>query len=199
MKILLATENKGKLKEFQALFEPTGHSLVSLADYDVPQAEETGQTSVENALLKARNASYATQLPCLADDSGLAVNALNGQPGIYSARYALDELKPDLSQDDANNKKLLREMQAHTNRRAHFYCALVLLRHTDDPAPLIATGQWQGHLATQPSGHNGFGYDPLFIDNATGKTAATLTADEKHSRSHRGLAWKVLAPQLDNL
>ena len=115
MKILLATENKGKLKEFQALFEPTGHSLVSLTDYDVPQAEETGQTFVENALLKARNASYATQLPCLADDSGLAVNALNGQPGIYSARYALDELKPDLSQDDANNKKLLRDCLLYTS------------------------------------------------------------------------------------
>ena len=199
MKILLATENKGKLKEFQALFEPTGHKLVSLADYDVTQAEETGQTFVENALLKARNASYATKLPCLADDSGLAVNALNGKPGIYSARYALDEIEPGSSQDHANNKKLLREMHMHTDRRAHFYCALVLLRHADDPAPLMATGQWQGHIATQASGQNGFGYDPLFIDKTTGITAATLTADEKHSRSHRGLAWKVLAPQLEGL
>ena len=199
MQILLATENPGKLKEFQRLFAATDHSLVSLAEFSVEQAEETGETFVENALLKARNASEATGLPCLADDSGLSVAALNGQPGIYSARYAADQASASVSQDEANNAKLLRAMQSQSNRRAHFYCALVLLRHAADPAPLIATGQWHGTIATVPAGSNGFGYDPLFIDDATGATSASLSPDDKHARSHRGLAWQTLAPQLHNL
>jgi len=203
VQVLLATENAGKLKEFRSLFAATQHSLVSLAEFSVQQADETGQTFVENALLKARNASAATGLPCLADDSGLSVQALDGRPGIYSARYAandpINSEQADLSQDEANNAKLLREMAAQTDRRAHFYCALVLLRHAKDPAPLIATGQWHGNIGTAPAGRKGFGYDPLFIDETSGKTAASLTAEEKHARSHRGLAWKVLAPQLTNL
>jgi len=199
VQILLATENTGKLKEFRRLFAATKHNLVSLSEFSVQQADETGQTFVENALLKARNASDATGLPCLADDSGLSVAALDGQPGIYSARYALSDQRAELSQDEANNAKLMREMEQQSDRRAHFYCALVLMRHPADPAPLIATGQWHGNIGTSASGENGFGYDPLFIDNATGKTAASLTPEEKHARSHRGLAWQVLAPQLANL
>jgi len=203
VQILLATENAGKLKEFRSLFAATEHTLVSLSEFSVQQADETGQTFIENALLKARNASAATGLPCLADDSGLSVAALDGKPGIYSARYASDhqtgEKKAGVNQDDANNAKLLRAMEQQTDRRAHFYCALVLLRHAADPAPLIATGQWHGSIGNALLGDNGFGYDPLFIDNATGKTSASLTKEEKQSRSHRGLAWQLLAPQLANL
>jgi len=203
VRIVLATENAGKLKEFRSLFASQEHSLVSLSEFTVQQAEETGQTFIENALLKARNASEATGLPSLADDSGLAVTALDGRPGIYSARYALpdesDRKSTNLSQDDRNNAKLLVEMAQQTDRRAHFYCALVLLRHAADPAPLVATGQWHGTIGTAPAGDNGFGYDPLFVDNATGKSAASLSADEKHARSHRGLAWQALAPQLASL
>jgi len=199
VQIVLATENVGKLKEFQALFEGTDHSLVSLADFAVEQAEETGQTFVENALLKARNAASATGLPCLADDSGLAVAALNGAPGIYSARYAGPGPHEPQTQDQANNSKLLQALAGAQDRRAHFYCALVLLRTADDPAPLVATGAWHGHIATAPSGTNGFGYDPLFVDANSGNTAATLTPEEKHTRSHRGRAWQVLQPQLASL
>lgn len=199
MKILLATENKGKLQEFQELFEPTGHTLVSLADFDIEQAEETGQTFVENALLKARNAALATGLPCLADDSGLAVAALNGSPGIYSARYAGKGPHKEPTQDQANNAKLLKALENTEDRRAHFYCALVLLRSAGDPAPLVATGQWHGHIATAPSGTNGFGYDPLFVEASSAVSAANLAPHEKHARSHRGLAWQVLQPQLASL
>ena len=203
MKILLATENNGKLREFQTLFSSTNHSLVSLADFQIEQAEETGQTFIENALLKARNASAATGLPCLADDSGLSVAALNGEPGIYSARYAKEAAGGQplgkREQDAANNQKLLRAMNSQTDRRAHFYCALVLLRHASDPAPLIATGQWHGTISSEEIGSNGFGYDPLFIDDATGISSASLESHEKHERSHRGLAWKILEPQLSTL
>lgn len=199
MKILLATENQGKLREFQALFATTEHTLVSLADVKVEQAEETGQTFVENALLKARCAAEATGLPCLADDSGLAVAALDGAPGIYSARYAGPGPHEEASQDSANNAKLLATLGNTDDRRAHFYCALVLLRSANDPAPLVATGQWHGNIGRAPSGDNGFGYDPLFIDATSGTTAARLSPDEKHARSHRGLAWQVLLPQLAGL
>lgn len=199
MQIVLATENSGKLKEFQALFESTAHTLISLAEFSVEQAEETGQTFVENALLKARNASLATGLPCLADDSGLAVAALGGAPGIYSARYAGSGPHGAQTQDQANNAKLLQALNSVQDRRAHFYCALVLLRADQDPAPLIATGQWHGHIATEPSGSNGFGYDPLFIDASSGNTAASLAPSEKHARSHRGRAWDVLKQQLASL
>lgn len=199
MEIVLATENSGKLREFQALFAGTGHSLVSLADFDVTQAEETGQTFIENALLKARNAALATGRACLADDSGLAVTALGGAPGIYSARYAGPGPHSEPNQDSANNARLLHELKTKPNRRAHFYCALVLLRAANDPAPLIATGQWHGRIGDAPSGDNGFGYDPLFIDNTDGISAASLTPEQKHARSHRGLAWRVLEPQLAGL
>ncbi len=199
MKILLATENPGKLREFQELFADTGHTLVSLADFDIEQADETGTTFVENAVLKARNAAQATGLPCLADDSGLAVAALAGAPGIYSARYAGPGPHSESSQDLANNAKLLAALENTEDRRAHFYCALVLLRSANDPAPLVATGQWHGSIGTAPSGSNGFGYDPLFIDATSGATAASLNPDEKHARSHRGRAWQVLQPQLTGL
>ena len=197
MEIVLATENGGKLREFQALFANTDHTLVSLADFSVTQAEETGETFIENALLKARNAAAATGKPCLADDSGLAVATLEGAPGIYSARYARPH--PELTQDQANNQKLLEALAGATDRRAHFYCALVLLRSPNDPAPLVATGQWHGTIAEAPSGTNGFGYDPLFVDVESNQSAASLSAEQKHARSHRGRAWQVLKPQLAGL
>ena len=199
MEIVLATHNAGKLREFQALFAPTGHSLLSLADFSEEQAEETGLTFAENALLKARHAAELTGLPSLADDSGLSVHALGGAPGIYSARFAGPGPHNEPNQDAANNAKLLRELSNATDRRAHFYCALVLLRSAADPAPLIATGAWHGEIAHAPEGSNGFGYDPLFIDTETGSISATLSAEEKHSRSHRGRAWNRLEPQLGAL
>lgn len=199
MEIVLATENPGKLREFQALFANTEHSLVSLADFQVTQAEETGQSFIENALLKARNAALATGRACLADDSGLAVATLGGAPGIYSARYAGPGPHAEPTQDAANNARLMHELNGKQDRRAHFYCALVLLRTADDPAPLVATGQWHGNIAQVPSGDNGFGYDPLFVEAADGLSAASLSPEQKHARSHRGLAWQVLEPQLVGL
>jgi XTP/dITP diphosphohydrolase len=192
MRILLATQNPGKLREFQAMFG-RAHEIVSLADLVIEQAAETGATFIENALQKARHAAEASNLPSLGDDSGLVVTALNGAPGIHSSRYAGEH-----ADDSANNAKLLREL-TQGDRSAHFYCALVLLRHATDPAPLIATGQWRGSIALTPSGSNGFGYDPLFIDAASGLSAAKLAPTEKHARSHRGNAWRSLSRQLDLL
>ncbi len=169
------------------------HEIVSLADLGIEQAAETGTTFIENALHKARHAAEVSGLASLGDDSGLVVATLNGAPGIYSSRYASEH-----ADDAANNAKLLRKL-THDDRSAHFYCALVLLRHAADPAPLIATGQWRGHIALTPSGSNGFGYDPLFIDAASGLSAAALAPTEKHARSHRGNAWRSLSRQLDLL
>lgn len=203
MHIVLGSENPGKVREFEALLAPYGHKLTSLVDYDFAQAPETGCTFVENALLKARHTAQQTNLPCLADDSGLVVAALNGAPGLYSSRYNSlfdpDGLTDGLSKDAANIARLLNEMHAQTDREAHFYCALVLVRHPLDPAPLIATGQWRGQIAHEPSGDNGFGYDPIFLDATSGKSAADLASDEKRVISHRGIAWRELSNQLDLL
>ena len=203
MRIVLGSANKGKVAEFEALLAPFGHQLTSLADYDFEQAEETACTFIENALLKARHAAEQTGLPCLADDSGLVVAQLDGAPGLYSSRYAGlfdDEFNaPELSQDAANNQRLLQQLAGAENRRAHFYCALALVRTPTDPAPLIATGQWRGSIAQSASGSNGFGYDPLFLDASTGTSAASLTTEEKHAISHRGKAWLELRTQLDLL
>jgi len=203
VRIVLGSANAGKVGEFKTLLAPFNHQLTSLADYDFEQADETASTFVENALLKARHAAHHTGLPCLADDSGLVVAALNGAPGLYSARYAglFDDalIDSNLDQDAANVARLLLELRNVADRRAHFYCALALVRYPNDPAPLIATGQWRGTVAHTASGTNGFGYDPIFLDATTGISAASLAPAEKRSISHRGKAWQALSSQLDLL
>jgi len=190
-KLVIASNNSGKLREFQFLLQPLGIEVLTQAQLGIDEAEEPHQTFIENALAKARHASRLSGLPALADDSGICVNALNGAPGVQSARYAGAP-----KSDERNNEKLLREMQDITDRRAHYYCVLVLLRHADDPQPLIAEGEWHGEIALQPSGDGGFGYDPLFWLPEFGKTSAQLERKQKHAISHRGKALRVLLEKL---
>ena len=190
-KLVLASNNPGKLREFQFLLQPLGIEVLTQAQLGIEEAEEPHQTFIENALAKARHASRLSGLPALADDSGICVDALNGAPGVQSARYAGAP-----KSDERNNEKLLREMQDITDRRAHYYCVLVLLRHADDPQPLIAEGEWHGEIALQPSGDGGFGYDPLFWLPEFGKTSAQLERKQKHAISHRGKALRVLLEKL---
>lgn len=180
--IVVATGNRGKLAEFSQLLGER-FELLSQADLNVTEAEETGLSFVENALLKARNAAAQTGLPALADDSGLCVNALGGAPGIYSARYAGDN-----ANDADNNAKLIASLASEQNRRAHFHCALVFVRHAEDPAPIICEGRWLGDIIDQPRGDNGFGYDPHFYVADLNKTAAELPPADKNRLSHRGQA-----------
>lgn len=189
-KIVVATGNRGKLAEFSQLLG-SQFTLVSQRDLDVEEAEENGLSFVENALIKARNAARQTGLAALADDSGLCVDALGGAPGIYSARYA----GPQAS--DADNNAKLCQALAHTEQRsAHFHCALVLVRHADDPAPIICEGRWQGEILDTPRGDHGFGYDPHFYLAELGRCAAELPATEKNRLSHRGLAVSQLLARL---
>lgn len=193
MKVVLATGNAGKLRELRALLAPYGMEVVPKSDFGIDAPQETGATFTENALLKATHASAASGLPAIADDSGLEVDALDGRPGIYSARYA----GPGATDED-NNHKLLEELGdiplAH--RTARYRCVLVLVRGADDQQPLICEGEWEGHIGFSPKGEGGFGYDPLFIVDASGKTAAELTADVKNRLSHRGQALRELAAAL---
>jgi XTP/dITP diphosphohydrolase len=193
-KLVLASGNAGKLKELAHQLEPLHMEVLSQKDFDVTPVEETGLTFVENALLKAREAARVSGLPALGDDSGLVVDALNGQPGIYSARFA----GPN-ADDAANNALLLRKLEGvpHERRAACFYCCLVLLRHAEDPAPIIATGRWHGHILEAPRGENGFGYDPLFHDAQLGATAAELPISEKARISHRGQAMATLLERIE--
>ncbi len=197
MKIVVATGNAGKLKEFGELFRDTGIALVAQGELSVPEAEETGLSFIENAIIKARNASAATGLAALADDSGLEVEALDGQPGIRSARFSADY--PDGASDANNNDKLLRLLKdvADDRRNARFVCALAYLRHAADPNPLISVGNWQGVILKQPEGAGGFGYDPLFFDPALGSSAAALPAGKKNSVSHRARALAQLRVMLE--
>jgi len=191
MKVILASGNAGKLKEFEAAFADLGIGLIpqpASAEYEV---EESGTTFVENAIIKARHASKLSGLPALADDSGLIVPALNGEPGVYSARYA----GPQANATD-NLNRLLDELQGESDRSAHFYCCLVFMRHHQDPDPLIARGIWQGLIAHTPSGAGGFGYDPVFQVSPDGCTAAELSSVEKQAISHRGQAIQALHPML---
>lgn len=194
-RVVLATGNPGKRRELAALLEPLGMEVVTQTDLGVPEAEEIGLTFVENALLKARNAARHTGLPAVADDSGLEVDALGGDPGIYSSRYA------GASGDDAdaaNNAKLLAALEGvpPERRGAGFRAVVVFLRHADDPAPLIAEGVWRGRIAAAPSGDGGFGYDPLFELPQRGCTSAELDPAEKNRLSHRGQALQKLAEAL---
>ena len=183
--VVLASGNAGKLREFQELLAPLGITLSSQADHEVPEVEETGLTFVENALLKARAAALHTGCPALADDSGLVVDALNGAPGIYSARYAGGH-----ADDAANNRKLLDALRdvPEGQRQAHYWCALVYLRHAEDPAPLIIQCGWKGDILSLARGDGGFGYDPLFWVAEAGMSAAEMSRAEKNRLSHRGRA-----------
>ena len=187
-KLVIASNNPGKLREFQRMLAPLGIEVLTQAQLGISEAEEPHCTFVENALAKARHVSRESGLPALADDSGICVEALGGAPGVLSARYAGDDPKSDVR----NNEKLLREMQGVTDRRAHYYCVLVLVRHADDPQPLIAEGEWQGEIFHEERGEGGFGYDPMFWLPQFGKTAAELTHDEKAQISHRAKALQVL-------
>lgn len=189
--IVLATGNQGKVRELRQLLQPKGFEVVPQSDYVLTSVAETGLTFVENALLKARNACRLTGQPALADDSGLSVNRLHGAPGLYSARYA-----GEAASDQDNIDKLLADLANEEHRLASFHCALVYLRHENDPAPIIAHGQWHGSILREPRGNGGFGYDPVFYDPLLGKAAAELTAEEKAAVSHRGKALKLLMEQL---
>lgn len=186
-KIVLASKNPGKLKEFQAILDPKKYALI-LQDGDTMAPEETGLTFVENALIKARAVCRATGLPAIADDSGLIVPALDGAPGIYSARYASIH-----ATDQENREELLQEIQSISSqkRQAYFHCAIVLLQNENDPVPLIAQASWHGMITDKPQGNNGFGYDALFYLPSLNCTAAELSPEEKNRSSHRAQALQI--------
>ena len=191
-KLVIASNNPGKLREFQFLLQPLGIEVLTQSQLGISEAEEPHVTFIENALAKARHVSLLSGLPALADDSGICVTALGGAPGVLSARYAGDKPKSD----QRNNEKLLRDMQGVADRRAHYYCVLVLLHHADDPQPLIAEGGWHGEIAHEERGDGGFGYDPLFWLPEFGKTSAQLEREQKHAVSHRGKALRVLLQRI---
>ena len=193
MTFVLASNNSGKLREFAPLFESMGLEVVAQRDFAVPDAEETGLSFIENAILKARHAAHATGRPAIADDSGLVVPALGGAPGIYSARYSGGG-------DTDNNAKLLSEMShLRGEDRAAFYVAVIaVVMSVSDPLPIIAEGRWYGNISFELSGTGGFGYDPLFIPESSSCTAAEMSAAEKQTLSHRAKALKALAPKLSN-
>lgn len=190
-KLVIATGNAHKLQEIRVLLEPLGIEVVPQSDFNVPEAAEPHCTFIENALAKARHAARLTGLPALADDSGICVEALGGAPGVISAIYAGEPRS-----DARNNEKLLDAMRDVADRRAHYHCALVLLRHADDPQPLIAEGQWHGVILESPRGEGGFGYDPLFLDTDLQQTVAEISTADKNRVSHRGKALRMLVDKL---
>ncbi|KZV43537.1 Inosine triphosphate pyrophosphatase (ISS) [Dorcoceras hygrometricum] len=196
MKLVLASSNHGKLKEFGALLADSGFEVVPQASLGVDDAEETGLTFVENALLKARHAARATGLPALADDSGLCVDHLGGAPGLYSARYSGGH-----GDAAANNAKLLRALEGvpEARRGAFFIGVLVLLRHAEDPAPLIAEGRWHGRILTEGRGSGGFGYNPVFLPDGYTQSVAEMDDALKNRLSHRGQALARLRERLHEL
>ncbi|AGH43658.1 XTP/dITP diphosphatase [Paraglaciecola psychrophila] len=194
-KIVLATGNKGKVKELAAMLSGLSIEVLPQSDFSVTEVAETGSTFIENAIIKARHASEHTGLPAIADDSGLAVDALGGAPGVYSARYSGDN-----ATDQSNITKLLGLMADVPNdkRQAKFLCVLVYMRHADDPSPIICQGEWCGEIMTEPQGDNGFGYDPIFWVNQQNSSSAQLSSQQKNALSHRGKALKLLLAQLQN-
>lgn len=190
-KLVLASNNPGKLREFAQLLAPLDFEVLPQADFDIPEAEEPHHTFVENALVKARHAARLSGFPALADDSGLCVEALGGAPGVYSARYGGEP-----KSDERNNAKLLAELEGQSNRRAHYACVLVLMRHADDPQPIVVEGEWHGEILTAPRGAGGFGYDPLFLVPEFGCSSAELAAEQKNAISHRGKALQLLIARL---
>jgi XTP/dITP diphosphohydrolase len=193
-KLVIATGNKGKLLEIQQLLAPLSIEVIPQSQLNVPESPEPHCTFIENALAKARNASLHTGLPALADDSGLCLEALDGAPGVHSAYFAGEPRS-----DEKNNAHLLKVLKQHHNRFAYYYCCMVLVRKHDDPQPLIAEGIWSGSILKKPRGSNGFGYDPLFMDNKTGQSVAELPAEIKNKISHRGQAMRKMLLLIENL
>jgi len=191
-KIILASNNKGKIAEFNTMLDGI-YQVVSMSDMQVEEVPETGLTFVENALIKARNASEQSGLPALSDDSGIVVDALNGEPGIYSARYAGNH-----GDDEANTQKLLDKMEdvADGKRTARFWCAIVFVEHANDPTPIIVQRGWEGEILRKKAGDNGFGYDPIFYVPTHGCASAELSPEIKNSISHRGKALVALLEEL---
>lgn len=205
--LVLASSNPGKLREFAALLEPAGIEVISQSQFSIADADEPHGTFVENALAKARHASRLSKLPALADDSGICVRALNGVPGVRSARFAQDasyvegrsidgQLPERQTQDRLNNEKLVALLAGQADRRAHYTCVIVLLRHGEDPEPLIANGAWHGEIIAEPRGSNGFGYDAHFLIPDLELTAAELDPAQKNALSHRGKAMRRLLAAL---
>ena len=190
-KLVLASNNAGKVKEFQALLAPLQLEVIPQGVLGIPSAEEPFNTFVENALAKARHASSASGLPALADDSGICAHALDGRPGVYSARYAGEN-----ANDAANNQKLITELSNQSDRSAHYVCSLVFIKSADDPNPLVVETTWHGVIVDQAKGGNGFGYDPHFFLPELGMTAAELDPAQKNFISHRGQALRELILQL---
>jgi XTP/dITP diphosphohydrolase len=192
-KIVLASGNAGKLREFQQLLSGCGFEVVPQSDFNVSNADETGTTFVENAIIKARHACLQTGLPAIADDSGIEVDALNGRPGVYSARYAGEN-----ANDEANNQKLLQELMGvpTEQRTARYHAMLAYMRHADDPTPILCHGTWEGIILTEPRGAGGFGYDPLFFVPTHNCASAELDKAEKNRISHRGKAMQELLQKI---
>jgi len=194
-RLVIASNNAGKLKELAAILAPLGFETLPQGSLGVPEAEEPHHTFVENALAKARNCARHTGLAALADDSGLCVDALGGAPGVHSAYFAGRHGSRE-ERDRANNALLVEKLAGRADRAAHYVCVIVLVRHADDPEPVIAEGRWHGEITERPRGAGGFGYDPHFLLPALGRTAAELAADEKNRLSHRAIAASLLAKRL---
>ncbi|MEW6120863.1 MAG: RdgB/HAM1 family non-canonical purine NTP pyrophosphatase [Pseudomonadota bacterium] len=193
-KLVIASGNAGKLREIARILAPLDIQAVPQSEFKVPDCPEPHVTFVENCLAKARHASLHSGLPALADDSGICVEALGGAPGVFSARYAGEP-----KSDARNNEKLVAALQGEANRRAHYTCVMVFVRHPDDPEPVIAEGRWYGEIIDTPRGVNGFGYDPYFLLPEYGKTGAELDEDTKNAISHRGQALRDLVDKLKRL
>lgn len=196
-KVVLATGNQGKVKELAYLLAEQSIEIVPQSVFDVPEVEETGTTFVENAIIKARHAAKITGLPAIADDSGLEVDALNGAPGVYSARYAADITEDPITDDDNINKLLAALVNIPDEQRtARFHCVLVYMKHENDPTPLICHGVWQGSISRTKQGAQGFGYDPVFWQNDLQMSSAQLSREVKSKLSHRGQALAKLVEKL---
>jgi XTP/dITP diphosphohydrolase len=199
-KLVLASGNPGKCREFREMLAPLGFEVVPQDELGIAEADEPHATFVENALAKARHAAASSGLPAFADDSGICVAALAGAPGVHSARYAgalpAGSRGGREEQDARNNEKLIQALTGVTDRRAHYYCVIVLVRHAADPEPLIAEARWHGEVITDARGMNGFGYDPYFLVPELGRTAAELASGQKNAISHRGRAIAQLLSQL---
>jgi XTP/dITP diphosphohydrolase len=193
-KLVVASGNAGKLREIARILAPLDIQAVPQSEFNVPDCPEPHVTFVENCLAKARHASAQTGLPALADDSGICVEALGGAPGVFSARYAGEP-----KSDQRNNEKLIAALTNEPNRRAHYTCVMVYVRHPDDPEPIISEGRWHGEIIDKPRGEGGFGYDPYFLVPQFGKTGAELDQDTKNDISHRGQALRDLVSKLKQL
>jgi XTP/dITP diphosphohydrolase len=189
--LVIASNNPGKLREIGQMLAPLGIDVVAQSALNVPEAEEPHHTFIENALAKARHAAGLTGLPALADDSGICVDALDGAPGVYSAHFAGEPRS-----DERNNRHLLERLAGRPDRRAHYYCVVVLMRHADDPQPLLGEGEWHGEILETPRGSGGFGYDPLFFDPLLGMSGAELAPARKNQVSHRAKALAAVAARL---